>query len=304
MLTVLMPVFNAMPYLPEAIHSVLKQSIEDFRLLLLDGGSSDGSLDYMHSVDDPRLEIAAFPRLGLGASLDHGFNVCSTPYFARMDADDRCSPDRFERQLGLLEADRALGMVGTQFAYFGTSGKGVRSPTLPCDHEAIVAGLYRKSLTLVHGSLVGRTDVVKRAGGYRVFGMGEDWDMFLRVGEVSRLANLPETLYFWRLHPHNATLPHLMEQQIGLDYACQCAARRRAGLPEPDFASFKNALDRETGLKKLRRHIDTYALGRYRIGLSKLSRGEKLGGYTQLAWGAACSPGRSFRRVRRSLLRR
>lgn len=301
MLTVIMPVYNAMPFLAEAVQSILAQEVSDFELMALDGGSTDGSVDFLRGVDDPRLKVVAFDRLGLGATLKYGLEACGTPLFARMDADDRCDPSRLRKQLAFLKDHPGVGMVGTQFRYVGVGGEGALSPELPCDHDTIAEGLRNKKLTLVHGSLLARTEIVRRAGGYRVRGMGEDWDMFLRVSERTRLANLSERLYEWRLHDQNAELPHLMDQQIGIDFACECARRRREGIPEIDFDDFVAGLGQRSILSRLMKRADIYSIAQYRIALTTISSGRPVGGYARLAYSAACSPNRTLRRIRRAL---
>jgi glycosyltransferase involved in cell wall biosynthesis len=299
-----MPVYNAMPFLGEAVQSVLSQEFDDLELLALDGGSTDGSVDFLRTVEDPRLKITAFEKLGLGATLKYGLEVCRTELFARMDADDRCDPTRFRKQLAFLREHPEVGMVGTQFQYFGMAGTKAPSPAMPCDHETIAEGLYEKKLTLVHGSLVARTEIVSRAGGYRVRGMGEDWDMFLRVSEQTRLANLPENLYEWRLHGQNAELPHLMDQQVGIDFAVECARRRREGVPEIDFDDYVASLGQRSLVSRLMKRADIYSLAQYRIALTMISGGMPAQGYARLAYSAACSPHRTLRRVRRALASR
>lgn len=299
-LTVLMPTYNAGLYLGDAIASVLSQDMPDFELLVLDDGSSDGSLEYLRTLEDPRITISrSEENIGLGATLTRGLELCQSEFFVRMDADDIIEPAKFAKQIAFLRAHPEVGLVGTQFHYFGAAGTKALSPRLPLDHGAIVAGLHKRALTLVHGSLMGRTDVLKRAGGYRVRGMGEDWDMFLRASETTRLANVPDSLYRWRLHNDNARLGHLMEQQRGIDFACECAARRTAGQAERTFNEFLETQRKQSLASRLRMLADLYALAQYRIALTSISAGRPVRGYARLAFAACCSPTRSLDRMRR-----
>lgn len=303
-LTVLMPAHNAGAFLREAVASVLAQDMPDFRLLLLDDGSTDGSAAAIADFMDPRIVVSrSQDRLGLGATLMRGLDLCETEFFVRMDADDVVSASKFSAQLSFLRSHPLVGMVGTQFHYFGTAGTKVLSPRLPLKHEEIIAGLQCQALTLVHGSLMGRTEVLRKAGGYRIRGMGEDWDMFLRVGEISQLANIPDDFYAWRLHGGNVRMVHLREQQLGVQFACDCAARRARGEAEQTFASFLESHRSRPLLYRWRKLIDLYALAQYRIALTHISGGKRLRGHARLVVAAACSPLRTIGRLKRMLFR-
>src|SRR5438034_4521876 len=129
--TVIMPVHNAASYLQAAIDSVLLQDAPDFKLLIIDDGSDDRSREILELQIDPRVEVVFRPRSGLGAVLNYGINLCTTPYVARMDADDLCAPGRLRLQLAFLESHPDVGAVGTQFIYFADNGRSLPSPKLP-----------------------------------------------------------------------------------------------------------------------------------------------------------------------------
>ncbi len=74
MLTVTLPVYNAMPYLPEAVESVLSQSYSDFEFLIVDDGSTDGSVDYLQSLRDRRIKLTVRENRGLGTTLNELFS--------------------------------------------------------------------------------------------------------------------------------------------------------------------------------------------------------------------------------------
>ncbi|XCG52452.1 glycosyltransferase (plasmid) [Mesorhizobium sp. WSM2240] len=300
-----MPTHNAALYLRDAVASVLSQDMPDFELLVLDDGSNDGSFEYLRTLADPRITISRSEKnIGLGATLTRGLDLCKTEFFVRMDADDIIEPTKFSKQIAFLHDHPEIGLVGTQFHYFGAGGaRAALSPRVPLGHDAIVAGLHKRALTLVHGSLMGRTEVLRRAGGYRVRGMGEDWDMFLRASETTRLANLPDDLYRWRLHNENARLSHIMEQQRGIDFACDCATRRTAGQAEQSFDEFVATQRKQALARRLRTLADLYALAQYRIALTSISAGRPVRGYARLALAASCSPTRSVDRVRRMFAR-
>ena len=131
--------------------------------------------------------------------------------------------------------------------------------------------------------------------------MGHDWDVFLRMGEAARVANLPEVLYLYRMHRGNSDLSRFMEVRIGVDYACHCAAARRAGRPEPSHEEFRRRQQARSWLMRLPELIDAYAMSQYRTALVEMTERRLIKGYGRLIWSAACSPARTGARLRRML---
>src|SRR3972149_6665359 len=98
--TVLMAVYNGLPYLRQAIESVLTQSFTSFELLVVDDASSDGSVACVRSFNDPRVRLVCNERnLRQTASLNRGLELARGEYIARLDQDDLCAPDRLEKQV-------------------------------------------------------------------------------------------------------------------------------------------------------------------------------------------------------------
>jgi len=295
--TVLMPVYNGLPFLVEAVESILNQTFHDLKLLIIDDGSTDGSEGYLHQLTDPRAQIVHSPRRGLGAALNMGLAMCETEFLARMDADDVALPDRIATQVNFLRQHRDVGTVGTQIAYLGSKGHAGSSPPVPCDHETIYADLLRNRLALCHATITCRTALLKQIGGYRIRGCGEDWDMMLRIGEVSRLANVDRVLYLYRLHPNSANATKLAEIQVGIAYASHNAKCRAKNRPETTFADFVAAQPAQSFWRHMADWADRYAFAQYRQALLEVLSERKLRGYARLGWAALCSPPRTWQRV-------
>ncbi|WP_404399965.1 glycosyltransferase [Pelagibacterium halotolerans] len=296
--TVLLPVYNGLPYLRDAVTCLLDQTLEDIEILALDDGSTDGSLAYLNAIQDPRLRVAPSGKnLGLGATLQRGLDLCKTPLFARMDADDLCHRDRLRLQYEFLAGSPGIAMVGCQFHYFGQSGRKAISPRLPLAHPDIRTGLQNGQLSIIHGAIMARTETMRAAGGYRVRGMGEDWDMFLRFSEIGRMANLDQDLYGYRYHAGNVSLKHLEQQEIGIAYARDCAHRRQVGESEVSYAAFLDMIRTRPIWKRLADKFDVMALRQYRIAIAELAEGRRISGHLNLLAGAALSPGRAVSRL-------
>jgi glycosyltransferase involved in cell wall biosynthesis len=191
-LSVVMPARNALPYLDEAVESVLAQSFGDFELVIGDDGSSDGTSEALAEWARRDARIRVLRREGRSGHAGVGNWVVAearAPIVARMDADDRAYPDRLERQMALLAAEPEVDLVGTAFDTIDGSGKYIR----PVDYWR----LKRQSVfaPFCHSSAMFRRSAFERAGGYRVEADAwEDLDLFLRIARDGRIAMLPEVL--------------------------------------------------------------------------------------------------------------
>lgn len=207
-LTVLLPVYNAAPYLGEAVRSVLGQSFVDFELLAIDDGSTDESLDILRSFDDPRMRVERNDaNLGLIATLNKGLDLARGEYVARMDGDDVAMPRRFEAQVALLDGDARLGACGMFIETFGFG----RSKVLryPVRNEQVQCHLLGYT-PMAHPTVMFRKPMFDHHGlRYdRNFPHAEDYDLLERASHCFRLANIPEVGLRYRLHATQVSRVH------------------------------------------------------------------------------------------------
>lgn len=212
-LSVLIPVRDAVGTLASALGTVRWQTFRDWEALVVDDGSTDGSLALARALaaEDPRFRVLPRPHQGLVAALRAGLAECRAPLVARMDADDLCRPDRFARQVALLEGRPDLAAVGSLVRVFPiatrTAGMARYEQWLNTlvDPGEIARDLFVES-PLVHPSVTFRREAVEAAGGYRDSGGPEDYDLWLRMWERgARFGKVPEVLFFWRDHPGRVT---------------------------------------------------------------------------------------------------
>ena len=110
LVSVMIGVYNAAPYLSEAIESVIAQSYQPLELIVVDDGSTDGSGDVARSYGDSLL-YAYQERAGIGAARNRAVGLASGRFFAFLDADDRFVSGKLDRQYAALEADEELDVV-------------------------------------------------------------------------------------------------------------------------------------------------------------------------------------------------
>jgi glycosyltransferase involved in cell wall biosynthesis len=299
-ISVLMAVYNGLPYLRQAVESVRAQTWPDWQLVAVDDGSRDGSAGYLASLRDERITIVRQTNQGLAAALNHGLRHCAGELVARLDADDVAEPTRLAEQAAFLRRHPAVGLVGTQFRYVGQRRAGKPS-RLPCDHVGIVAALSQGRHALVHSSVMGRTELFRRLGGYWPDGVAEDWDLYLRMGEVSRLANLDRVLLSVRVHGASINGSRVREVRRRIGFACEQARRRRAGELPLEYHEYLASRQAAPLWQRLGERLDTYAMGQYRRALAETLGARPWCGYARLAWAALCSPSRTAQRLSRWL---
>lgn len=226
-----MPVFDAERTLAEALESILVQSFDAFELLALDDGSADGSAEILADFAgrDPRVCVSSGAHQGLVGQLNCGLKAARGEFVARMDADDLCHPERFERQIAYLRAHADCVGVGTGCIEVDPELRPIRSLGVPTEHDAIVARLIAgDGGALIHASALYRTEALRQIGGYRAeFEGGEDVDLHLRLAEVGRLANLAEPLFTYRKNFAGVTLSRRAEVRASQDAAIAEALERR-----------------------------------------------------------------------------
>lgn len=299
--SVILPVYNGMPYLPEAVDSILEQSLKDLELIVVDDGSTDDTAQYLKGRDDPRVTVLHQARSGQGAARNRALSRCRSSFVALMDGDDVSMPHRLERQVEFLTRRPEVGAVGSRFAYLGPSGRSAFSPPLPSDHERIFSDLLQLRHALCHGTMVVRTGLFRSIGGYRIAGCGEDWDVMLRLGERSKLANLDDVLYLYRLHDESTNARALHETRLRFRHSALCARQRAEGIPETPWEEFLPAHARRSRWSRWKDDLDGYALAQYRGALYDLLGSRRFRGLTRLAWAGLCSPGRTKERLARAL---
>ncbi|MFN7141023.1 MAG: glycosyltransferase family 2 protein [Limisphaerales bacterium] len=218
--SVILPFFNSERYLAEALESIRRQSFSDFELLLINDGSSDHSADIAQEMasKDSRIVLLHGDHRGGAQCRNDGISMAKGELIAMMDSDDVAEAERLAHQVRFLESNPECCAVGTQAIRIDPDGWAINTWRVPEEHEEIDNSHMRGiSGQIIHPSVMMRKSFVQRVGGYRP-GVAEDYDLFLRLAEIGRLANLPQALMQYRLHTKSTTL--------GSAYSVWCSARK------------------------------------------------------------------------------
>ena len=198
-----MPVRNALPYLDQAVQSILAQSHGNFEFVIGDDCSTDGSRERLRQLAqcDARIRLLESDvPLGPVRSSNWVAMAATCPLVARMDSEDIARPDRLEVELRVLNEFPDAVLVGSLFSSIDHVGRETR----PRDRSRLVNG---HGMPITHGSLMYRHDAFVRAGGYREgCDFFEDFDLFFRLGREGALLALPEALYIVRYNEGSGRL--------------------------------------------------------------------------------------------------
>ena len=198
LISVGMPVRNNAGTVELAVRSLLAQTYGEFELFLIDDGSTDETLDILYGIDDSRVRVFFDGgSLGLPTRLNQAIAASSGELFARMDGDDIAFPNRFARQVEMLQSDATIDLLGAWVVVFQDdfAAIGMRRPG--AGHSAITAR-PASGFGMVHPTFMGRMTFFRRWH-YRASAISmEDQDLLLRAHRESRFANVPEPLLGYR----------------------------------------------------------------------------------------------------------
>ena len=246
-LTVVMSVLNGERYVSEAVTSILRQTFTDFRFIIVDDGSTDGTKPILErfAAADPRIIVLDNPGPGNYAQARMlGMEHSETEWVALMDADDVSNPFRLERQMSLIEdSGGRLGALGTWGRYIDERGQVVGSiqagPTTLAEFE-------RRMRTDAPLELLDPSSVIHRpsycaVGGYRQDATpAADHDLWYRIAESGRaVLALPAPLLDYRIHTSSVSVSKGLLQRRKTHYINYNMRRRRQGLVEIGWNRFE-----------------------------------------------------------------
>ena len=240
---VLLPVFNAASTLDTSLNSIAEQTMDNFRVLAIDDGSTDTSPEILAkwAARDRRFYIVRRSNGGIVNALNTGLDRSTACYIARMDADDVSLPRRFEAQLAYLRSTPGCVAVGCGIVHIDMHNRplyGLPSPGPPGDADA--DWLPAREPYIVHPFLMARRSAMIDVGGYRHVPSSEDSDLYWRLSEKGSLSNLPEILGHYRMHDMSisgASIEGGRVMAVGSQLGALSARRRRSGLADLVFGS-------------------------------------------------------------------
>ncbi len=199
-ISVIIPAYNAMAYLPATMATVLNQTFADFEVIVVNDGSSDETGEWVSQISDPRVKLISQKNQGNVAARNLGIAHAQGEYIAFLDADDLWEPTKLEKQVRCFEENPEIGLVYTWVALIDEKGK----PTGRMFKSNAEGNVWRTltkwnivicgSVAVVHRCCFKTCGVFDRNLGSHV----EDWEMWLRIATCYPFKVIKETLVYYR----------------------------------------------------------------------------------------------------------
>ncbi|MFM2018771.1 MAG: hypothetical protein RL007_2427 [Bacteroidota bacterium] len=211
--SVVLPVYNGASLLPTSVNSILKQTLKNFELIIVNDGSTDEteSIAKKLATSDERIKLVSVPHSGVALAFNAGIEIAQAEYIARMDADDEMHPERLQKQKAFLDHHSDIGVVSS-LVKFGGDRNAKQGYALHVDwintlitHEDIFLNRFVES-PVCNPSVMFRKCLIEKHGAARHGNFPEDYEMWLRwMQGGARFAKVEEELHIWNDPPQRIT---------------------------------------------------------------------------------------------------
>lgn len=207
-ISVCIPTYNRAPYLHNALRSVLRQTLEDFEIVVYDDASTDETMQVAYAFGDPRIRYFRQPvNAGVAATRNACLAVARGQFIAWLDSDDEYLPEMLAVQSGVLDAHPQVAMVHGAFHVMDANGRALPDWPRLHDHDVIEAGAVAFRELSLWNEISAPTTLVRkrchdRAGPYapHIGASSTDWDMWLRIARTGAIAYTARPLARYRYH--------------------------------------------------------------------------------------------------------
>lgn len=209
MISVILPAYNAQNTIGETIQSIITQTYRDWELIVINDGSTDDTKGVVMSFNDERIKyIENDENKKLIYTLNRGIELATGEYIARMDADDICHPNRFEKQVEYMESHPDVIVCGTQISYFGSKSTNYQKLSFPTDDKHLKR-MLSLSTCFAHPTVMIRKSALIESGcrydhNYK---NAEDYSLWIDLMNYGKFGNLPDYLLYYRVSDTQVSQP-------------------------------------------------------------------------------------------------
>jgi glycosyltransferase involved in cell wall biosynthesis len=204
--SVIIPAYNAMRYLPKTLDSVLQQTFVDFEVLIINDGSSDTIIEWGAKITDTRVQLITQSNQGVSAARNTGIALAQGEYIAFLDADDLWEYTHLDKQVSYLNNHYEIGVVYTWTQLIDESDR-VTGRIFASHAEGMIwQELLENDVISTGSSAMVRRYCLENIGGFDTeLAHAEDLELWLRIARQYPIGVIKEPLTMYRQHPHNTT---------------------------------------------------------------------------------------------------
>lgn len=248
LVSVLITVYNDEQNIASAIESILSQTFQDFEIIVVNDGSTDNTLNILTEYErrDERIRIINQQNQGTAAAASNGIKFCRGKYIARLDSDDISYTHRLEEEVRFLNLNPNVGLVGGGCHISDVNGRiiGTRNIKTANPYKTLINRcIYQQS------DVMFRKDVINKLPNNEIyrskFKGAEDYDLWLRISEISGIAKLDTIFGVWRLNSGGYTLSRKQEQLEAIKELKKMAKTRRNGQNDWYHSFVPNVKDKQ-----------------------------------------------------------
>lgn len=302
LISVILPVYNGEKYLKEAIQSLLSQTYSHFEIIAYDDGSTDSSLEIIRSFQDKRIRLFKNDEnCGLITTLNKALGEARGEFIARMDADDICLPDRFEKQINYFKWND-IDILGTEICFINEEGKTLGRGVGKYPGMEISPYTFLQRCPIYHPTVMFKKKIVKQKDFYdHGFPHAEDYELWMRLSKHHKLDLIDEPLLFYRVHGESITSTYSPQAKKSVIKALErhLGTHLKADFSKIRFSENRTSSDRQTIVKfwlNLKDKVDAVFLAQNIIllyfprvlprlfGISPMSYGQALFFFLRSVW--------------------
>jgi glycosyltransferase involved in cell wall biosynthesis len=215
-ITVIMTTLNSARFVEEAIKSILRQTFQDWKLLIIDGGSIDDTVPKIKAIPDSRIHLDRCSGMRRSEQLNYGFSLIQSKYIAIMDSDDVALPERLEKEYQFLNTHTNISIVGSWAELIDEKGNYLGILKKPIYHIDIIDRLTINAFPSF-GSILFRKEIFAH---HVLFNpsllRAEDYDWYIRISEYAAMENIPIPLMRFRQTRDSLSRKNILENNIEL----------------------------------------------------------------------------------------
>lgn len=198
--SVVIPAYNAMAYLPQTVANVLEQTYTDFEVIVVNDGSTDNIEEWIAQISDLRVKLVSQTNLGLAGARNTGIRESQGEYLAFLDADDLWESTKLAKQVRVLDSHPEVGLVYTWVAYVDERGNSTGRVVNNQQEGDVWQELTKGNLVECGSVAMVRRQCLEQCGVFdcNLGSFVEDWDMWLRIADRYEFKVVKEPLVYYR----------------------------------------------------------------------------------------------------------